>query len=100
MKKSDTVNQHSQLIIDVIIEKFVGFHPLYRQLDTLNKMGVILTKGEIIDDIVYLSEKLRPIYDDFLKEIRCSKRVFGGCLPVKSFSLEKCFKKNTSLKYL
>ncbi|MBS1205881.1 MAG: ISSfl3 orfD [Proteobacteria bacterium] len=61
-------------------------------------MGLNLTKDGLINEIVYLSEKLRPIYDDFLKEISCSKRVFSGCLPIKNFPSEKCIKKKYKLE--
>jgi hypothetical protein len=92
-KKTENINPHSQFIIDVIIGKFIGFCPIYRQVDKVNKMGVDFTKGEIINEVVYLAEKLRPIYNDFFNEIKLSKRVFWGSLPVKRFYTGKCTNK-------
>lgn len=98
INKFYNVEFYSNLIVDAIISKFIGFFPLYRQIEKVGGIGSYFTKNEIINEIVQISDFLRPIYDDILKEIKFSKRVFGGCLPVKNISIKSCSNKKYRFK--
>ncbi|HGM7842836.1 TPA: hypothetical protein ACKQH2_005287 [Serratia marcescens] len=86
------------LIVDAIINKFINFMPLYRQIECSDGFGSFFTKMEMKSEIVLVSKILRPLYEDIFKEIIYSGRVFEGFVSLKKISVSNCVDKKYRCK--
>jgi len=72
----------ASFLVHVIIQKFMWHLPLYRQEQMLRSQGIKISRDTLIRYVISVASLLGKLYDELLKQVFISERLFADETPV------------------